>query len=81
MADNTLPADNVSTETITGILRSLVSGIGGALMLFGIVNADQLATWMNVIITGVGALIPVAMSIWSAVHHVTKNDPTVPTVP
>jgi uncharacterized membrane protein len=78
---NTVPPDNVSTETIMGILRSLISGIGGALMLFGIVNSDQLATWMNIIITTVGALIPVGVSIWSAVHHVTKNDPNTPTVP
>jgi hypothetical protein len=64
-----------------GILRSLLAAIGGALAVFGVLSAEQVANWTNIIITAAGALMPVVVAIWSAIHHTTAQNPNVKTVP
>lgn len=49
--------------------------------MFGVMNTDQVANWSNIIITAAGALTPVVVAIWSAVHHTTAQNPNVKTIP
>lgn len=70
-----------SIETWMGILRSLLAAIGGALVVFGVLSDEQVATWTNIVLTAAGALIPVGVAVWSAIHHTTAQNPNVKTIP
>lgn len=74
----TIPGD---MTTWMGILRSLLSAIGGIIATLGFMSSDDVATWSNIVITAAGALTPVGVAVWSAIHHVTANNPNLKTVP
>ncbi len=67
--------------TWMGILRSLLSAIGGIVATLGFMSTEDVTAWSNIVITAAGALMPVGVAIWSAVHHTTANNPNLKTIP
>jgi hypothetical protein len=69
-----------SVETWMGVVRAILAAIGGILVTLGIMTSGDVATWTSLILTVVGALLPAGVTVWSTLHHVTKDNPNVKTV-
>lgn len=63
-------------QTILAAARPLISAIFGILATYGVIQAAQQVTFVNMAETIIGAAIPLAMLIWGAVAHKNQSSLT-----